>query len=327
MSKTKLRIGTRTSALARVQTDMVSHLLHLAHPNLEIEVVPVRASGDWSPSQGEKRLAEAAGGKGLFIKEVEQAIMNGEVDCGVHNVKDVPSILPEPMVIDHFLQRDDARDVLIGNGVSSIADLPPGTVVGTSSMRRQSLLLAHRPDLVIKPLRGNVDTRLEKLRAGQVEVAVLAAVGLHRLNRACEIAAYLEPDEMLPACGQGILCIETRRDDHETRALLDSITHHETALLATAERAVLIDLDGSCKTPIAAHATMSGHKMVCDALIASEDGREMYRASASAPVHDVKQAEVLGQKVAAAIRTQAGPEALARLACDFHHGHAAQKVS
>lgn len=327
MSKTKLRIGTRTSALARIQTDMVSHLLHLAHPHLEVEVVPIRASGDWTPSQGERRLAEAAGGKGLFIKEVEQAIMNGDVDCGVHNVKDVPSLLPDTMVIDHFLQREDPRDVLIGTNVTSIADLPPGAIVGTSSLRRQALLLARRPDLVIKPLRGNVDTRLEKLHAGQVDVAVLAAVGLQRLNRAHEIAAYLDPEEMLPACGQGILCMETRQDDIETRSLLDAITHHDTALIATAERAVLIDLDGSCKTPIAAYAVLKGSEMVCDALVASEDGSEIYRSTVSGTVTTVQEAAALGTQAAHRLRDQAGSEVLARLACDFHQSHAAQKAS
>lgn len=319
-----LRIGTRASALARVQTDMVSTMLRLAHPGLEIEIVPIKASGDWKPEQGEQRLSEAAGGKGMFIKEVEQAILDNIVDCGVHNVKDVPSFLPAEVAIDHTLLREDPRDVLIGSGVKSIADIPQGAVVGTSSLRRQAMLLARRPDLIVKPLRGNVDTRLEKLRAGQVDVAVLAAVGLHRLNRAHEISAYLEEDDMLPACGQGTLCIETRVGDEWTRHLVDSIHHTETGLITAAERAVLANLDGSCRTPIGAYATLNGHMMTCRAVLAAPDGSEIYAARAVAQVLTVAQGHDLGIMVAEELRAKAGADALARLACDYHHAGQSQ---
>jgi len=313
-----LRIGTRTSPLARVQTDMVANSLRLAHPGLTVEVVPIRASGDWKPEQGEHRLSEAAGGKGLFIKEVEQAILSGEIDCGVHNLKDVPSFLPDAVAVDHILMRDDARDVLIGGNGKSIAELPAGSVVGTSSLRRQAILLSIRPDLVVKPLRGNVDTRLEKLRAGQVDVAVLAAVGLKRLNREHEISAYIDTDTMLPACGQGTLCIETRKDDARTRGLIDAITHTESALVSAAERAVLADLDGSCRTPISAYATLCGHMMTCEALLASPDGVEIYRAKGMGQVLNVAQGHELGLLVAKELREKAGEETLARLSCDYH---------
>jgi hydroxymethylbilane synthase len=320
-----LRIGTRSSPLARVQTDMVAHALRLAHPGLQIEIVPIKASGDWKPEQGENRLAEAAGGKGLFIKEVEQAILNGSVDCGVHNLKDVPSHLPEGVAIDHVLEREDARDVLIGSGIHSLDSIPMGAVIGTSSLRRQALLLALRPDLIVKPLRGNVDTRLEKLRAGQVDVAVLAAVGLHRLNRTHEINVYLEPETMLPACGQGTLCIETRVEDIKTRSLLDAIHHTGTGLISAAERAVLADLDGSCRTPIGAYATLCGHMMNLQAVLASPDGKEIYTASGVAQVLTTGQGAQLGLMVAKELRDKAGPDALTRLACDYHDSaHAAQ---
>lgn len=311
-------MGTRTSALARIQTDQVAHVLRQAHPGLQVEIVPIMASGDWRPEHGEKRLSEAAGGKGLFIKEVEQAIVDGVIDCGVHNLKDVPSFLPDGVAVDHVLPRDDARDVLIGKNAESIQDLPPKTIVGTSSLRRQAILLSMRPDLIVKPLRGNVDTRLEKLRAGQVDVLVLAAVGLQRLARAQEIACYLEPDVMLPACGQGTLCIETRAKDKITRGLLDAIHDLETGLVSAAERAVLAGLDGSCSTPIGAYATRNGHMMTCEAVLASEDGREIYRGKAMAQVSTVEQAVQLGQLVEQQLRQQAGSEALQRLSCDYH---------
>lgn len=317
-NKKTLKIGTRTSALARVQTDMVVHSLKLAYPNIDIEVVPIKASGDWKPEMGEKRLSEAAGGKGLFIKEVEQAILDGSINCGVHNVKDVPSFLPEQVDIDHILERQDARDVLVGTDVKSLHDLPPGTVVGTSSVRRQAILLHERPDLVIKPLRGNIDTRLEKLRAGQVDVAILAAVGLHRINRAHEIAVYLEPDDMMPACGQGTLCIETRLDDVETRALMDCLHHTKSGLITFAERAVLQDLDGSCRTPISAYATLSGHMMTCEAWLAAPDGVHLFKAKAMAQVLNKAQALELGTMVAKELRDKAGDDMLVCLSVDYH---------
>ncbi len=317
-NKSILRIGTRTSALARVQTDMVATMIRLAHPGLEVEIVPIRASGDWKPEQGEHRLSEAAGGKGLFIKEVEQAIINGDIDCGVHSLKDVPSFLPDMMAVDHVLEREDPRDVLIGANVKTIGELPRGAIVGTSSLRRQAILLSIRPDLVVKPLRGNVDTRLEKLRSGQVDVAVLSAAGLKRLNRANEITTYLETDEMLPSCGQGTLCIETRKDDADTRALLDAVHHTETALATAAERAVLADLDGSCRTPISAYATLQGHMMTCEALLASPDGSEVYRSKGMAQVLTGAQATQHGLLVSQELRMKAGDQALARLSCDYH---------
>lgn len=313
-----LRIGTRTSALARVQTDMVATTIRLANPGLEVEIVPIRASGDWKPEQGEHRLSEAAGGKGLFIKEVEQAIISGDIDCGVHSLKDVPSFLPDMVAVDHVLEREDPRDVLIGGNVKTIADLPAGAIVGTSSLRRQAILLSIRPDLVVKPLRGNVDTRLEKLRSGQVDVAVLSAAGLKRLNRAHEITAYLETSEMLPSCGQGTLCLETRKDDLVTRKLLDAVHHTETALAATAERAVLADLDGSCRTPISAFATLSGHMMTCEALLGAPDGSEIYRVKMMGQVLTKQQAHDLGVLVALELRQKAGEDALERLSCDYH---------
>lgn len=313
-----LRIGTRTSALARIQTDQVSHLLRQAHPGLRVEIVPILSSGDWKPEDGENRLSETAGGKGMFIKEVEQAIMDGVIDCGVHNLKDVPSFLPDEVAVDHMLEREDARDVLIGKNATSIENLPPKTIVGTSSLRRQAVLLAMRPDLIVKPLRGNVDTRLEKLHAGQVDVAVLAAVGLLRLAREHEVATYIDPDVMVPACGQGTLCIETRKDDARTRALIDAIHHVETGLVSAAERAVLAGLDGSCRTPIGAYATISGSVLTCEALLAAEDGSESYRAKAVGQVTTVQQATELGQLVEQQLRQQAGSDALERLSCDYH---------
>lgn len=301
MTKT-LRIGTRGSKLALFQAGLVADALKAAHPGLGVEIVEIQTSGDWKPAHGETRLAEVEGGKGLFAREIEQAILDGSVDCGVHSLKDMPAVLPEGLVIRHVLERADPRDALLANNdanatVRSLDDLPQGAVVGTSSMRRQAMILAKRPDIKIKPLRGNVPTRIEKLRAGQVDATLLALAGLTRLGLAHEASCILEPDQMLPAAGQGIVGIEIRANDTATAAVLDSIHHCDTGYVAAAERATLAVLDGSCRTPIGAFATLDGGVLTLRVMVASPDGGRVYADEQSGPVTGDDAAARLGQVV------------------------------
>jgi hydroxymethylbilane synthase len=293
----KIRIGTRGSPLAMAQTNMVAEALRGAAPEIDVEIVEILTSGDWKPADGEKRLLESAGGKGLFAHEIEQQILSGKVDCGVHSLKDMPSFLPEGLVIEHFLPREDPRDAFISAKYSSFADLPNSAVVGTSSLRRQAFLLAKRPDLKVVPLRGNVATRLEKLRAGQVDATFLAYAGLKRLglDSEAEVRQVLSPEEFLPACGQGIIGIEIREKDEELRSALEKIQDKVSGLRAVAERAVLQVLDGSCRTPIGAYAVLVDGKMRLSCAVAMPDGSRVFEDVAEAPVATVSDAERLGR--------------------------------
>lgn len=308
--KTILRIGTRGSKLALVQAGMVADALRAAHPGLEVEIKTILTSGDWRPEQGETRLSEAKGGKGQFAREIERAILSGEVDCGVHSLKDMESHLPEGLVIRHVLKRADPRDVFLANGPLRIADLPQGAVVGTASLRRQALVLKERPDLKVVPLRGNVPTRIEKLRSGQVDAAILALAGLQRLGLESKIASVLEPDEMLPAACQGIVGIEIQAEDAETGALLDAIHHEETGRLAAAERAALETLDGTCHTPIGAHAILRDGQLVLKVLVASADGSEIFTDEQAGPVQSDEDAAMIGRVAALRLKSRVPAEFL-----------------
>lgn len=306
-----MKIGTRGSKLALIQTRRVADALKSKNPHINIEIVVIRTSGDWKPSQGETLLSEAAGGKGLFAKEIEMALMDGRIDIGVHSLKDVPTFMPKELDVSHVMERDDARDAFICYKASSLDELPEGAIVGTSSMRRGAIILARRPDLKIVPLRGNVDTRLKKLKDGQVDAAILAAAGLHRLGLDDEIASYLEPEAMLPAVCQGIIAMERRSDDVKTNALLDTIHHAPTGMIAEAERAVLAVLDGSCRTPIGSYAQWAGNgKMRLRGLVAATDGHDIYRHEETAPVSGDKDAYALGLRVGKALKAMTPPKLL-----------------
>ncbi len=268
----KLRIGTRGSQLALKQTKMVAECLGQAHPSLDIEIVEILTSGDWKPSQGETRLMESKGGKGQFAHEIEQRILSGEIDCGVHSLKDMPSFLPAGLVIKHFLKREDPRDAFLCNQYKSFAELPEGAVIGTSSLRRQAFILNKHPHLKVVPLRGNVATRIEKLHQGQVDATFLAMAGLVRLGLTAHVTKVLEADEFLPACGQGVIGIEIRSGDNATSALFDAISCPETAKISFAERAVLQVLDGSCHTPVGSYATLNNGRMILRCAVAQPDG-------------------------------------------------------
>lgn len=302
---TTLRIGTRGSKLALVQTNMVAGLLRAAHPGLVVDIVEIQTAGDWKPEQGETRLSEVDGGKGLFAREIERAILSGEVDCGVHSLKDMPSFLPDGLVIRHVLERADCRDAFLSNGtVRILENLPVGAIVGTSSLRRQALLLHRRPDLKVVPLRGNVPTRIEKMRSGQVDAAILALAGLQRLGLESEIASIFDPDAMLPAAAQGIIGIEIRDGDAMAASLFDAIHHKTTGLMAAAERAALATLDGSCHTPIGAYAVVDGDSMTLRVLVASADGAQMFRDEQTGPVHSDDDAANLGRLVGLRLKSR-----------------------
>lgn len=289
-----LRIGTRGSQLALKQTNMVAELLRQSHPSLNIEIIEILTSGDWKPSQGETRLMEAKGGKGQFAHEIEQRILAGEIDCGVHSLKDMPSFLPRGLDINHFLPREDPRDAFLSVKYKNLNEMPAGTIIGSSSLRRQAFVLNKYPHLKVVPLRGNVPTRIEKLLQGQVDATFLAVAGLKRLGLSSHMTATMESDDFLPACGQGIVGIETRTGDVETSRLFEAISCPETAKVAIAERAVLQVLDGSCHTPVGAYAILKDGRMILKCAVAQPDGTAYFEDSIEGPVNTVDDARTMG---------------------------------
>jgi hydroxymethylbilane synthase len=287
-----MRLATRGSALALAQARTVAD--RLAAGGTRVEVVPMRTEGD---RLAEARLA-AVGGKGLFVREIEEALLRGDVDVAVHSLKDLPAELPGGLGLAAFPERADARDVLVTRRPARFAELAPGAVLGTSSPRRRALALALRPDLTVEPIRGNVDTRLRKLDSGDYDAIVLAAAGLARLGVSPRHVESLAAELFVPAVGQGVLAVEARLDDARTLTALRAIDHEPTRVAALAERAFLGRLGASCVTPMAAHARLSGGRLVLDALVASEDGRTVLRESAEGTP---ERAEALGVRVADAL--------------------------
>lgn len=298
MTDRTLKIGTRGSPLALKQTNMVVDALKAVHPSLAIETVIIRTSGDWKPEDGEKRLSEAQGGKGMFAVEIEKALLDKSIDCAVHSLKDMSSFLPEGLVIDHVLEREDPRDAFISFSAKHFLFLPQGATVGTSSHRRQAFILSRRPDLKVVPLRGNVHTRLEKLKDGQVDATFLAMAGLNRLGITGEFIHPMDYEDMMPSCGQGIVGIERREDDDRVKKLLDPIHHEQTGLCAAIERAALQVLDGSCHTPIGAFARQSGQMMRFDLKVSSMDGKRFYAQSGLSYINSIFDAAEFGGNIA-----------------------------
>ncbi|WP_376957403.1 hydroxymethylbilane synthase [Azospirillum sp. A26] len=305
MTTHPLRIGTRGSPLALAQAHETRDRLIAAHPHLAapgaIEIVVFKTTGDRIL---DRTLAEA-GGKGLFTKELEEALFDGRADLAVHSMKDVPTQLPDGLEIATLLPREDPRDAFFSRTGCGLADLPAGAVVGTAGLRRQAQVLELRPDLKIFPLRGNVQTRLSKLDAGEVDATLLALAGLRRLGLTDRITAVLEPETMLPAVAQGAIGIEIRSDDDATRALLAPLNCAETMVRVTAERALLAALDGSCRTPIAALAMLDGDGLHLRAKVLSHDGSIIFRTERRGRSAD---AESLGRDAGAEIRAQLPPD-------------------
>lgn len=300
-----MKIGTRGSKLALIQTQKIIDALKAKNQGLEVEIVVIQTSGDWQPSHGETLLSEADGGKGLFAKEIETALLDGRIDAGMHSLKDVPTFLPTGLQVSHVMERDDSRDAFICHTAGSIDELPQGAVIGTSSVRRKAILLVRRPDLKIVPLRGNVDTRLKKLRDGQVDAAILAVAGLKRLGLEDEITSYIEPESMLPAVCQGIISIQTRKNDDKITSIIDTINHEPTRMIATAERALLAVLDGSCRTPIGSYAQWTGdNNMRLRGLVASTESIDMYQFEETIKIGSIDDAHALGLRVGQKLKAQ-----------------------
>jgi hydroxymethylbilane synthase len=269
-----LRIATRKSALALWQAEFVKAELERFHPDLQVELVPMVSRGD---KILDVPLAKV-GGKGLFVKELEHALVAGEADIAVHSMKDVPMEFPEGLGLEIICEREDPSDAFVSNQFASLAELPEGSVVGTSSLRRQCQLLASRPDLEIKFLRGNVNTRLKKLDDGEYDAIILATAGLIRLEMADRIRERIAPEEMLPAGGQGAVGIECRIDDDTTRELLKPLHHALTAERVMAERAMNKRLEGGCQVPIGCYAIHTDDGLWLRGLVGSPDGAEMIEA-------------------------------------------------
>lgn len=284
-----IRLGTRGSALALAQAALVAASLRQA--GATVEIVPMKTEGDRLLGA---RLADA-GGKGLFVREIEEALADGRVDVAVHSLKDLPADPPDGLEVAAYPRRDDPRDVVVSRAGGGLDALPPGAVLGTSSLRRRAFALAARPDLDVRPLRGNVDTRLRKLAEGACDAVLLAAAGLARLGLAPAHAVPLPADVFVPAVGQGVLAVEVRSDDAATRRLVAAIDHAPTRACAVAERACLRRLGASCTTPMAAHAVMDGARLAMTAVVASEDGRRLLRVEAAAAPGE---AEALGVRLA-----------------------------
>ena len=280
--RSTLVLGTRGSKLAVHQSEWVQTRLRELAPHLNVTLRRIQTSGD---KILDVPLAKI-GGKGLFVKEIEEALLSGEIDLAVHSMKDVPTELPPGLDLLCIPTREDARDALISRDGTRFKDLPHGAKVGTSSLRRQAQLLQARPDLSISTLRGNLDTRLKKLREGQFDAIVLAAAGLRRLGWETEITEYLSPEISLPAIGQGALGIEGRREDTFVRDVLNRLEHAPTRIMVMAERALLHRLQGGCQVPIAAHATLMGSEIVLEGLVASVDGKEVIRDRVKGTVDD-----------------------------------------
>ncbi|MBL8070840.1 MAG: hydroxymethylbilane synthase [Nitrospira sp.] len=299
MSRSTLILGTRGSKLAVHQSQWVQARLQELAPGLTISLQRIQTSGD---KILDVPLAKI-GGKGLFVKEIEDALLSREIDLAVHSMKDVPTALPEGLDILCVPPREDPRDALITRDGCRLDQLKPGARIGTSSLRRQAQLLHYRPDFTIEMLRGNLDTRLRKLREGQFDAIVLAAAGLRRLAWDAEITEYLPVHLSLPAIAQGALGIEARSDDTFVRELLSRFEHRPTRITVTAERALLHRLEGGCQVPIAAHAALEGDRLTVDGLVASVDGRRVIRHQIQGPASE---AQALGTKLAERLLADGG---------------------
>ncbi|CTQ46019.1 hydroxymethylbilane synthase [Roseibium aggregatum] len=306
MQSNPLRIGTRGSALALAQAHETRDRLMTAHDLAEdaFEIVVIKTSGD----RIQDRPLSEVGGKGLFTKEIEEALLDGRIDLAVHSSKDMPTVLPDGLALTAFLPREDVRDAFLSPKAKTLTDLPQGAVVGSSSLRRQAMIKRLRPDIEVVMYRGNLQTRLRKLAEGEVDATLLAAAGLRRLGLEAEITSLLETDQFLPAVGQGAICIESRADDKATLEMLAAIHDAATQIRLDAERAFLAVLDGSCRTPIGGLATLEGDTMHFRGIVLKPDGSAAHEASGSGPAAE---AERIGRSVGEDLKTRMGPDFLA----------------
>ena len=301
----RLSIGTRTSPLALKQTDEVMAALRTRFPEIELVVVAMSTVGDDNKAAPLLSMA-----RGMFVKEIEVALLSGDIDLAVHSAKDMPATLPDGLVLAAFTERADPRDTLVSPSGKKLKELPSGSVIGTSSPRREALLKTLRSDITVKPIRGNVGTRLQKAHTDEYDAVVLAAAGLIRMGEQSSITEYFDPDVFIPDTGQGALAIEARKDDKETLPLLAQIDHRETSITVRAERAFLKAMGGGCKVPVAAYATMEGNSLKMRAVAAMPSGNNVFRQEATFSLYDPESAG----------------KAIARLLLDSGAGEAIEKV-
>ena len=301
-----IRIATRKSPLAMWQAEHVTALLQALHPGIDVQIIGMTTKGD--------KILDAplakVGGKGLFVKELEQGMLDNEADIAVHSMKDVPVDFPEGLHLAVIMEREDPRDAFVSNQFESFDALPQGACVGTSSLRRQCQLADLRPDLRIEPLRGNVNTRLAKLDAGEYDAIILAAAGLVRLGFEDRIRSRIDPAVSLPAIGQGAIGIECRADDPRVNELIAPLYHRDTADRVLAERAMNARLHGGCQVPIAGYAVLDGDRLRLKGLVGTPDGTRILRAESEGPRAD---AEAIGVRVAEALLAQGADEILSAL--------------
>ncbi|MEW6289120.1 MAG: hydroxymethylbilane synthase [Thermodesulfobacteriota bacterium] len=305
MQKT-IRIGTRASLLAMAQSTNIKNLIEAQYPGVQVELVKIVTKGD---KILDVPLAKV-GGKGLFVKEIEDAMLQHEVDIAVHSMKDVPAELPEELHLGIITKREDPRDAFISNAFKTLADLPQGARVGTSSLRRKSQLGLMRSDLIISDLRGNLDTRLRKLDEKQYDAIILAAAGLNRLKMSARVASFFNPTDMLPAVGQGAVGIELRKADTELLAALAFLADETTAVAVRAERSFLHRLEGGCQVPIGAFAELQGGRVTITGLVASVNGAKMIKRQMTG---DAADAENLGTRLAEELLANGGGAILAEV--------------
>lgn len=287
----KIRIGTRGSQLALWQSNLVASLLKKQYPEIDIELVKIKTTGD--------KILDAPlakiGDKGLFVKEIEVALLEGSVDIAVHSAKDMPTEIPQGLTLAVYMKRDDPADALISRGGEKLDELKPGAVIGTSSLRRRAQLMAYRPDLKFVDLRGNVGTRLAKLEEENLDAILLSGAGLTRLGMEDRITERLPSDIVVPAVGQGLIVIETREDNAEILELIKFLNDYETSTCVKAERAFSDRIGGGCQVPMGAHAVLEGDTLKMQAVVASLDGERVLRAEAEGPAGD---AEIIGAALA-----------------------------
>ena len=289
----RVTVGSRTSPLALAQTEEILRPLRVLHPDTEFMIVPITTGGDRHKNAPLLSMA-----RGMFVKEIELALLNGEIDFAVHSAKDLPSALPDGLTLAAFGPRQDPRDVLVNRWGFPYQELPSGARIGTGSPRRTAQLKAYRPDVDILPIRGNVGTRIEKARGDQYDGVVLAAAGLVRLSRQDEISEYLSPDICTPDAGQGALAVEARASDSDVVEMLAGVDHHATSTAVTAERAFLETIGGGCLVPVAAYAQLHGAELHISTMAAVPDGSEIYRGRVTC---DANHPESAGRHAAEAL--------------------------
>ncbi|MCX7822348.1 MAG: hydroxymethylbilane synthase [Syntrophobacterales bacterium] len=303
MPKRRIVLGTRGSKLALRQSLIVKEMLEGAWEGLEVELSIIKTTGDKITDVPLARI----GGKGLFVKEIEEALMAGSIDCAVHSMKDVPSELPKGLIIGAIPKREDPRDVLVSASFTRLADLPYGAVVGTSSLRRMVQIRKLRPDLQVEVLRGNLDTRLRRVQEGHFDAVILAAAGIHRMGWQKVIREYFDPNEFLPAVGQGALGIEIREDDRDIYSLVSKLHDEYTAISVQAERSFLRELEGGCQVPIGCHCFFENGSIKLKGMIASLDGSVILRDEV---LGKPTEAEIIGNRLARRLLDRGGKEIL-----------------